>query len=61
MASYVTVTELAEATGIPETTVRRHIRQGTLQGEKVGQTWVINPSAADSWVRSYQPWKRAAQ
>ena len=40
-ATGLTVNDAAEMLGVSPTTVRAHLRQGTLAGEKVSGSWVV--------------------
>jgi excisionase family DNA binding protein len=40
-AAPLSVADAAEVLGVSPATVRAHLRQGTLAGEKIGQQWVV--------------------
>ena len=40
-ATGLSVNDAAEMLGVSPTTVRAHLRQGTLAGERVGGSWVV--------------------
>jgi excisionase family DNA binding protein len=40
-ATGLSVSDAAELLGVSVTTVRAHLRQGTLAGEKIGGNWVV--------------------
>ena len=50
---FYTVKELAEMAGVTETRVRQLLLDGReLQGEKVGQVWIVRPDVARRWLES---------
>jgi len=50
---FYTVRDLAERAGVTETRIRQLLLDGRdLQGEKVGQNWIIRPDVARRWLES---------
>ena len=38
---FMSVNEFAKVTGIPETRLRRWLREGKIKGKKISRTWLI--------------------
>jgi excisionase family DNA binding protein len=45
-----TTTELAEAAGVSNTYVRRLVREGQLEGKKMGRDWLIPAGVGRAWL-----------
>ena len=43
-------TELAKAAGVTDGYIRRLMRDGDLQGYKIGKTWLIPDDVARAWL-----------
>ena len=39
----------AELTGTDDSTIRRHLRNGTLDGSKINGRWLVSRNALKSW------------
>lgn len=46
----MTVTEAAEATGIPAESIRRPLDRGELAGNKIGTKWYVSAASLEHWV-----------
>lgn len=46
----LTVPELSEILGTPETTIRRWLREGKLRGTQIGRKWLIPISEAEKII-----------
>lgn len=49
---YVTVAELATATGLTRATIRYHCRRGTIEAAATGNVWLIPTEAAHRFAKS---------
>jgi excisionase family DNA binding protein len=50
----LTVPEVADLLSVSEKTVRRKIRDGEINGVKIGKSWRVSREAYEQWIKSMQ-------
>jgi hypothetical protein len=50
VANLWTVEKLADASGLSGAQVRWLLRQGTIEGDKLGRAWVVTDTEARRWL-----------